>query len=67
MRYLILILIVALIGGCAVIDRFDSRRDAVVDRIEERWCGLTESEKEALAERRDYSEETAEWLESRCE
>ena len=54
------------ISGCGIFERWDDRRDNTVDAVQQRWCKLTDAEKEVLAERRNYSEETIRWLESRC-
>lgn len=42
-------------------------RDQLVDRAAERWCGLTEAEKQVVADRREYSDRTVEYLEGFCD
>lgn len=65
MKLFVLLVVGILLAGCAGLGV--EYRDRVSDRVADRWCALTETEKEVVAHHREYSDEFVAYLESRCD
>ena len=71
MKYIVAVLLALALSACGTLSNLalESQhvRDRAADRITDEWCGLTSAEREALADRRGYAEDTVAWLDGRCE
>lgn len=66
MTLLVLPMLIGGIAACSVADFGIGHRDAILENLGERWCGMSGEEQTVLAESRDYSEAFQTYLDSYC-